>query len=67
MQLIQVVEQEPGAIGFAQLALVRQRSDIELTTDRPMEQILYLVTVGDPTPAMGSVIDAARSIAAKAM
>jgi phosphate transport system substrate-binding protein len=67
MQLIQVVEQEPGAIGFAQLALVRQRKNIELTTDRPIEQLLYLVTVGEPTPAMRSVIDAARSVAAKAM
>jgi hypothetical protein len=64
VQLMQVVEQERGAIDFAQLALVKQRSPAELTMDRPLEQSLSLVALGDPTPAMPAVIDAAKRIAA---
>jgi phosphate transport system substrate-binding protein len=67
VQLVQVVEQEPGAIGFAQLALVKQRGLLELTTEAPLEQTLSLVTFGDPTPAMKAVIDAARKVAEKTM
>lgn len=65
VQLVQVVEQEPGAIGFAQLALVKQRGLIELQTEAPLEQTLSFVTFGDPTPAMKDVIDAARKLAEK--
>ena len=67
VQLVQVVEQERAAIGFAQLALARQRDLVELATDRPIEQVLYLVTLGEPTPAMLSVIKAARAVADRAM
>jgi phosphate transport system substrate-binding protein len=67
VQLVQVVEQEPGAIGFAQLALVKQRGLVELQTEAPLEQTLSLVTFGDPTPAMKAVIDAARKVAEKTM
>jgi phosphate transport system substrate-binding protein len=67
VQLTQVVEQEPGALGFAQLALAEQRNLSELATDRPIEQSLSLVTLGDPTPAMQAVIDAARQVAANTM
>ncbi|MBX9827335.1 MAG: substrate-binding domain-containing protein [Xanthobacteraceae bacterium] len=67
VQLVQVVEQETGAIGFAQLALVKQRGIQELATEAPIEQTLSLVTFGDPTPAMTAVIDAARKIAEKTM
>jgi phosphate transport system substrate-binding protein len=67
VQLVQVVEQEAGAIGFAQLALVRKRSGLEMTTDKPIEQVLTLVTLGEPTPAMAAVIKAAREIAARMM
>jgi ABC-type phosphate transport system substrate-binding protein len=67
VQLVQVVEQEPGAIGFAQLALVRQRGLVEITSEAPLEQTLSLVTFGDPTPSMKAVIDAARKIAEKSM
>jgi phosphate transport system substrate-binding protein len=67
VQLVQVVEQERGAIGFTQLALVKQRSLPELVTDEPIEQTLSLVTIGDPTPAMRDVIEAARRIAEKTM
>ena len=64
VELVQVVEQEPGAIGFAQLALANQRGLPELATERPIEQTLSLVTRGDPTPAMNMVINAVRRAAA---
>lgn len=67
VQLVQVIEQEPGAIGFAQLALVKQRGLIEIATEAPLEQTLSLVTFGDPTSSMKAVIDAARKIAEKSM
>jgi phosphate transport system substrate-binding protein len=67
VQLVQVVEQEPGAIGFAQLALVKQRGLPELITEAPVEQTLSLITNGDPTPAMKAVIEAARIVAEKQM
>src|SRR4029078_5265413 len=63
VQLVQVIEQENGALGFAQLALTKQRGLPELTTEAPIEQVLSLVTFGDPTPAMKKVIDAARRAA----
>jgi phosphate transport system substrate-binding protein len=67
VQLVQVVEQDPAAIGFAQLALVKQRDIPELVTDKPIEQVLSFVTFGPPSPAAQSVIDAARKIADKLM
>lgn len=67
LQLIQVVEQERGSLGFAQLAIMQQRNNVELVTDKPIEQVLYLVTLGAPTPAMQSVIDATRAVAGKMM
>ena len=67
VQLVQVVEQEPGVIGFAQLALTRQRGLPEIIAEQPIEQTLSLVTFGDPTPAMKAVIDATRRVAEKTM
>ena len=67
VQLVQVVEQEPGAIGFAQLALTKQRGLPELVTEQPIEQTLSLITLGDPSPAMSDVIQAARRAADKVM
>ena len=67
VQLVQVIEQEPGAFGFAQLALTKQRGLPELNTEAPIEQTLSLVTFGDPTPAMKAVIDAARRAAEKVL
>ena len=67
VQLVQVIEQERGALGFAQLALVRQRGIPELATDKPLQQTLSLVTLGAPTPAMQAVIDATRLIVNKVM
>jgi hypothetical protein len=67
VQLVQVIEQERGALGFAQLALVRQRGIPELVTDKPLQQTLSLVTLDSPTPAMQAVIDATRLVVQKTM
>lgn len=63
-QVVRVVEQEPRALGVAQLGLVRQHQLPELATDRVIEQELSLVTLGDPSPAQLAVINAVRKIAA---
>ena len=67
IQVTQIVEQEPGALGFAQLTLVRQRELKELALDQPIEQVLSYVTLGDPSPAAMSVIEATRKVVAEAM
>jgi phosphate transport system substrate-binding protein len=67
VQLVQVMEQEPGVLGFAQLQLVKQRGIPEILTDRPLETTLNLVTLGEPTPAMRAVIDAARRVVNRTM
>ena len=67
VQLVQVIEQEPGAIGFAQLALTKQKGLPELVTEKTIDQTLSLVTVGAPTPSMAEVIQAARRIAENIM
>jgi hypothetical protein len=36
-------------------------------TDKPLQQTLSLVTLGNPTPAMQAVIDATRLVAQKMM
>jgi len=67
VQLVQVVEQEAGALGFSQLALLKQRELPELVTDKPIEQVLSLVTFGEPTAAMLSVVNAAKSLSEEEM
>ena len=67
VQLVQVIEQEASSLGFAQLALSKQRNLPELTTELPIEQTLSLVTFGDPTPAMKAVIEATRRAAETSM
>jgi hypothetical protein len=54
-------------MGFAQLSLARQKGLPELVTDKPVEQTLSLITLGEPTPAMKAVIDAARRAVEKTM
>ena len=46
VQLVQVIEQERGALRFAQLALTKQKGIPELVTERPIEQTLSLITFG---------------------
>jgi phosphate transport system substrate-binding protein len=67
LQLVQIVEQEPNSLGFAQLSLARQKGLPELVTEQPVEQTLSLITLGEPTPAMQAVIDAARQAVANSM
>lgn len=59
-QVVKVVEQEPTALGIAQLAALRSANLPELATNDVIEQQLNLVTVGEPTPDMMQVIEAAR-------
>src|SRR5262249_17873540 len=56
-QQIQVMEQSPDIVGFAQLSLVKRRNIPEIVTDRPLQAALSLVTLDEPTPAMQAVID----------
>jgi phosphate transport system substrate-binding protein len=65
-QVVKVVEQEPRALGVAQLALVKESHLPELMTDRTIEQELNLVTLGEPTPEQLAVIRAVRQTAAAA-
>lgn len=61
-QVVKVVAQLPEALGLSQLSIVRNSNTAELTLDRPVEQHLNLVTLGDPTPEMMKVIEVARRI-----
>jgi ABC-type phosphate transport system substrate-binding protein len=65
-QVIRVVEQEPLALGVAQLGLVREHQLPELTTDQVIEQELSLVTFGEPSVEQQAVIAAVRKVAADA-
>lgn len=67
LQLTGIVEQEPNALGIAQLSLAKQKGLPELVTEKPVEQSLSLITLGDPTPSMKAVIDAARAVVAKTL
>jgi phosphate transport system substrate-binding protein len=67
LQLVAIVEQEPNAMGIAQLSLAKQKGLPEIATDAPVEQSLSLVTLGEPTSAMKAVIDAARAAVDKTM
>jgi phosphate transport system substrate-binding protein len=62
-QIVRVVAQEPGAIGITHLAIVKSSSAVEMTTDEPIEQILSLVSLDDPSPAASAIIEAFRRIA----
>jgi len=65
-QVNKIVEQEPAALGLAQIENLRQHNVVELTTDRVIEQQLNMVTLGEPPPAALSVIEAVKMIVAKA-
>ncbi len=64
-QVVKVVEQEPGAIGLAQVRLIAARNLPELETEGTISQVLILVTLGEPTSVIANVIEAARKIASK--
>jgi ABC-type phosphate transport system substrate-binding protein len=66
-QVVKIVLQEPGALGLAQYGVVKRAHAPEMLLDDPVEQRLSLVTLGEPTPPMQSVISAARQVAEKVM
>lgn len=61
-QVIKITEMMPGALGLSQLGLVAKSGLVELKTEHPIEQHLALVTLGEPTPEMKRVIEAARTV-----
>jgi phosphate transport system substrate-binding protein len=61
-QIVKVVAQEPGAFGITQLAVVKASAAIEMITDEPIEQILSLVSLDDPSPSALATIEAFRRI-----
>jgi phosphate transport system substrate-binding protein len=61
-QIVKVVAQEPGAFGITQLAVVKSSAAVELMTDKPIEQILSLVSLGDPSPSAIATIEAFHRI-----
>ena len=63
-QVVKVVEQEPRALGIAQLGLIKEHQLPELATNQIIEQELSLVTLGEPSPAQQAVINAVRQVAA---
>jgi phosphate transport system substrate-binding protein len=65
-QVNKVVEQEPGALGLAQIEDLSQHKVLEIKTDRLIERELGLVSLGEPTPAMRAVIEASRAVAGAA-
>jgi phosphate transport system substrate-binding protein len=65
-QVVKIVEQLPEALGLSQVGIVRQSNTAELKLDRPVEQHLDLVTLGDPTREMRRVIEAAHHVAGMA-
>jgi phosphate transport system substrate-binding protein len=65
-QVVKIVEQLPEGLGLSQLSIVKNSDTVELKLDQPIEQHLDLVTLGDPTPEMHKVIDAAHRIASMA-
>ena len=64
-QVVKIVLQEPGALGLAQLGVIKRAHAPEMKLDDPVEQKLSLVTLGEPTSTMQRVIDAARVIGSK--
>lgn len=65
VQVAKIVAQVPGALGIAQLRLVKDYKLGELTTGSTISQSLLLVTKGVPTPAMAAVIKAVYNVAEK--
>ena len=64
IEVVQVVEQEPAALGIAPFWLARDHQLRDLMSAAPVEQELNLVTLGEPTPAQRAVIDAVQRAAA---
>ena len=61
--VVKVVEQEPRALGIAQLGLVREHQLPEIETGQTITQELSIITLGEPTPEQQAVIGAVRQVA----
>jgi phosphate transport system substrate-binding protein len=59
-QILTVVAQERGAIGLSQSTLVQERQATELVVDPPIEQVLSLVSLGDPPDDVVRLVEAMR-------
>lgn len=66
-QVVKIVLQEPGALGLAQYGVLKKANAPEMKVDEPVEQRLSFVSLGDPSPAMLDVIEAAREVASKTL
>ena len=62
-QVTKIVAQAPEALGLAQLGRLKEQNLSELLTDGVIEQQLNLITFGQPTPEIQSVINASRRVA----
>ena len=62
-QVVKVVEQEPAALGLAQLGNLRERGARELVIEHPIFQVLKFVTLGEPSRKVRAVIDATMMVA----
>ncbi len=66
LQVVKVVNQEPGALGLAQIRLAQQYKLPELDTSGYfVEQKLSIVSLGIPSAAAQAVISVARAVAEK--
>jgi ABC-type phosphate transport system substrate-binding protein len=59
-QVVKITAIIPAALGLSQTGMVKNSNCAELKIDTEIAQHLALVTLGDPTPEMRTVIDAAR-------
>lgn len=57
-QIVKVVAHEPGALGITQISIVRKGQAVELKTDQPIEQVLSLVSLGEPSDEARRLIEA---------
>ncbi len=63
--VLKIAAQHEGALGIAQLGLVDAGVVKEIETDEPVEQILNLVTLGQPNAILKAIIEASRDVAAE--
>lgn len=61
-QVVKITAIIPAALGLSQTGIVKNSDCAELKIDTEIAQHLALVTLGDPTPEMRKVIDAARKV-----
>lgn len=63
--VVQVVAQERGALGIAQLGLVKKAGLPEITSERAITQNLSFVVIGPATGPIEAVIEATRKVASE--